>query len=211
MSVDVRLIAILDPDVLGGRDPAAAARAAAAGGATALQVRAKTFGARALLALVESVLAAVDVPVYVNDRADVAWAAGAAGVHVGAEDVPAGRLRAVAPPDFRIGVSVGDAAEAGLVRDAAADYWSIGAVYATGSKADAGAPIGPDGFRRVADLAPPGMPLVAIGGVTAANAAAAIGSGADGVAVIRAIFGASDIAAAAHTLRAAVDTARGAR
>lgn len=211
MSVDVRLIAILDPAVLAGRDPAAAARAAAAGGATALQVRAKALSARALLALVERVVTAVDVPVYVNDRADVAWAAGAAGVHVGADDVPAVRLRTVAPREFRIGVSVGDAAEAELVGDAAPDYWSIGAVYATGSKSDAGAPIGPEGFGRVARLAPPGMALVAIGGVTAANAAPVVAAGADGVAVIRAIFGAPDIAAAARALRAAVDAARAAR
>ncbi len=211
MSVDVRLIAILDPAVLDGRDPAQAAHAAAIGGATALQVRAKTLSAGALLALVERVAGAVDVPVYVNDRADVAWVAGAAGVHVGADDVPADRLRTLAPPDFRIGVSVGDAAEAELVRDAAPDYWSIGAVYATGSKLDAGTPIGPAGFRRVAALAPAGMPLVAIGGVTAANAAAVVAAGADGVAVIRAVFGVSDIAAAARALRRAVDAARAAR
>ena len=117
----------------------------------------------------------------------------------------------VAPRGFRIGVSVGDAAEAELVRDAAPDYWSIGAVYATGSKSDAGRPIGPAGFRRVAQLAPAGMPLVAIGGVTAANAPAIIAAGADGVAVIRAVFGAPDIAAAARALRAAIDAARATR
>jgi len=211
VSVDVRLIAILDPAVLGARDPAAAARAAAFGGATILQVRAKTLSARALLALVERVAGAVDVPVYVNDRADVAWAAGAAGVHVGADDVPAVRLRAVAPRGFRIGVSVGDAAEAELVRDAAPDYWSIGAVFATGSKSDAGTPIGPEGFRRVAMLAPAALPLVAIGGITASNAPAVIAAGADGVAVIRAVFGAPDIAAAAEALRTAVDAARATR
>lgn len=207
MTVDIRLIAILDPAVLGARDPVAAARAAAGGGATMLQLRTKTLAAGPSADLLERLVRAVDVPVYANDRADVAWAAGAAGVHLGADDLPADRLRAVAPPPFGLGVSVGSAGEAARVANAAVDYWSLGSVYATTHKADAGVPIGPEGFRALARRAPAGMPLVAIGGIDVARAAEIVETGADGVAVIGAVFAADHVERATAELRAAVDTA----
>jgi thiamine-phosphate diphosphorylase len=207
VTVDLRLLAIADPEVLGGRDLVRAARAAEAGGATAVQLRMKRAGAGAMLAAARRLLAELTVPLYLNDRADVAWAARAHGVHVGADDLPADALRAVAPREFRIGVSVGTPAEADAARRADPDYWSLGSVFATASKADAGAPIGIPGFRALAALAPAGMPVIGIGGITADNAGALVRAGAHGVAVISAVFAAPDIERAARALREAVDSA----
>jgi thiamine-phosphate pyrophosphorylase len=204
MSSDVRLIAILDPAALGER-ALPAARAAESGGATILQIRMKDSPGGALLRWTERLIAAVRIPVWVNDRADVAWLAGAAGVHLGADDLPGDRVRTAAPRPTAIGVSVGTRAEAERARAAGADYWSLGSVYATGSKPDAGEPIGVEGFAALAALAPVGVPCVAIGGLTAERVAAVCAAGAGGVAVISAVFGAPDVEAAARRLRDAVD------
>jgi len=203
---DVRLIAILDP---AAREAGAldAARAAEAGGATLLQVRMKDSGGGEFLRWTERLVDTLRIPVWVNDRADVAWLAGAAGIHLGADDLPADRVRARSPRPLRVGVSVGTPAEADRARAAGADYWSLGAVYRTGSKPDAGVPIGVAGFGRLAALAPPGMPCVAIGGVTADRVAELCAAGARGVAVIGAVFAAADVERAARRLRDAVDGA----
>jgi thiamine-phosphate pyrophosphorylase len=204
VSLDLRLLAILDPAVLGRRDLVAAALAAQAGGATAIQLRMKHASARELLEAAQRLQAALTVPLFVNDRADVAWAAGAAGVHVGAEDLPPAELRRVAPRPFRIGVSVGSPEEAAAVAGAEVDYWSVGSVFATSTKPDAGPPIGIAGFRALRALAPSGMPVIAIGGIDASRAAELIAAGAAGVAVISAIFAEEDIEGAARKLREAV-------
>ncbi len=205
MSVDVRLIAIADPAVLGGRDLIEAARRAQRGGATMVQLRMKHASSGAIFQLARKLVEELAVPVYVNDRADIALAAGASGVHLGLEDLPAAVVREFAPQGFGIGISVGNEEEVRLIGDAAVAYWSIGSVFRTSTKADAGEPIGIDGFRRVAALAPAGMPLVAIGGIDASNAGKIVGAGADGVAVISAVFGATDIEGAARRIREAVD------
>ncbi|MBI4503402.1 MAG: thiamine phosphate synthase [Gemmatimonadetes bacterium] len=205
--MDLRLLAIIDLAVLGGRDLVAAARLAEAGGATALQLRMKGASAAGLYSATRRLLDALSIPVYVNDRADVAWAARAHGVHLGQDDVPAGPTRAILPASLRIGLSVGSPPEAEIARRAAVDYWSIGPLYRTASKADAGVALGPAGFSRLAALAPAGVPVIAIGGITASNAGEVIRAGAAGVAVISAIFGAPDVSGAARAIRAAVDAA----
>jgi thiamine-phosphate pyrophosphorylase len=207
MMLDVRLLAIVDPDVLGQRDLVVAAQEAEAGGATIVQLRMKRAGAGAMLAAAQRLRAVLTVPLFVNDRADVAWAAGAAGVHVGEEDIPPEVVRAAAPGPCLIGVSVGSGREAAQAREASADYWSIGSVFATTSKPDAGPAIGVAGFRALAALAPPGMPLVGIGGINAGNAGDVIRAGGHGVAVISAIFSAEAVREATQRLREAVDAA----
>ncbi|MBI2073942.1 MAG: thiamine phosphate synthase [Gemmatimonadetes bacterium] len=187
MTVDLRLLAIVDPDVLRGGDLVLAARAAEAGGATALQLRMKRAGAGAMLAAARRL------------RDEL--------VHVGADDLPVEALRLVAPRGFRIGVSVGTPAEAAAAGRAGPDYWSVGSVFATASKADTGAPIGLPGFHALAALAPAGMPVIGIGGITADNAGSLIQAGARGVAVISAIFAAADVQGAAKRIREAVDQA----
>src|SRR5579885_1238038 len=108
----VRLMVITDPALLKGRDPVAACRRAVAGGATLVQVRMKDAPAGEVAALVRALVAALPVPVLVNDRVDVALAAGAAGAHLGQDDPPLDRLRPHVPPGFLLGISVGSPAEA---------------------------------------------------------------------------------------------------
>src|SRR6266571_9372722 len=150
----VRLMVITDAALLKGRDTVDACRRAVWGGATMVQVRMKDAPPRDLLALTRELVGALAVPVLVNDRVDVALAAGAAGAHLGQDDPPLDRLRPVVPPGFVLGVSVGSAAEADRVRDWPADYWSVGPCYATGTKPDAGTALGVAGFSALARLAP---------------------------------------------------------
>lgn len=195
----LRLIAITDNIRGGQEDLIARAAAAAHGGATCIQLRLKDVSARDLVAVAKELVRAVGVPVLVNDRADVAIAAGAAGVHLGVDDVPAGAIRRIAPDGFIIGVSVGNDAE--VENSAGADYAGIGPFFATASKGDAGKPIGPEEFARLA--AATGLPSVAVGGVTAENASIPVAAGAAGIAVIAGVFGSSDPASAAWGLRSA--------
>ena len=167
-----------------------------------IQLRLKEESARSLAEIARSILAMVpEVPLVVNDRADVALAAGAAGVHVGVDDLAPALLRRVVPPGFIIGASVGSDDE--IARAAGADYVGIGPVYATGSKADAGDAIGPARFTELARRC--GVPAVAIGGITSERVAEVMSAGASGVAVISALFGASDPTIAARALRSALD------
>ncbi len=175
--------------------------AAVRGGATMVQLRLKHASADALLEVARALVAALPVPVIVNDRADIALAAHAAGVHLGADDVPVRAVRAMAPEGFLIGASVGGEEE--LLSAAMADYVGIGPAFATDTKSDAGTAIGAEGIRRLALLAK--RPAVAIGGIDASNVAELRDSGACGIAVVRAVLGASDPEAAARSLRAAVD------
>ena len=194
------LVAITDG--LGGGSEGVVARAAAAarGGATMIQLRLKDAGARTLVEVARALVSAVSIPVIVNDRADVALVAGAAGVHVGSDDLPAAAVRRIAPPGFIVGVSVGSDAEvAGAV---GADYVGIGPVYDTASKHDAGAALGVAGFSRLARSC--GVPAVAIGGIDAENAPAVMAAGASGVAMIRGVFAAPDPALAARLVRSAI-------
>ena len=161
-----------------------------------IQLRLKDVDARDLVRIARGLVEAVPAPVIVNDRADIALAAGAAGVHVGVDDIPAAALRRVVPADFIIGASVGSDDE--VKWSAGADYVGIGPVYATSSKPDAGQAIGIAEFARLAKLT--GLPAVAIGGIDATNCQATLGGGAYGIAVIRAIFSAPDPEAAARVL-----------
>lgn len=196
----LRLIAITDNVRDGQTGLLERARAAALGGATCIQLRLKDVPARDLVELARGLVRAVGVPVIVNDRADVAIAAGAAGVHLGPDDVPPAVVRSFAPDGFIIGASVGTAGEVGGAEGA--DYVGIGPVFATGSKSDAGAAIGVGGFSLLA--AATGLPAVGIGGITQENAREVIDAGAAGVAVIAAVFGATDPLAAARELASAI-------
>lgn len=194
---------ITDPVLLKGRDPVAVLRQAVAGGATMVQVRWKDGMPAEILELTRALVAALPVPVLVNDRADIALAAGAAGVHLGWEDPPLEALRLHVPPGFLLGISVGSADEAARA-PASADYWSVGPCFATPTKSDAGPPLGPAGFAEVAKLAAEGTPVIGIGGVMAANARTIIAAGATGVAVVGAVLAARDPGAAARALSDAV-------
>ena len=194
---------ITDPVLLKGRDAVAVCRAAAQGGATMIQVRWKDGSPDEVLELTRALVAALPVPVLVNDRADIALAAGAAGAHLGWDDVPLTALRRHLPPGFLLGISVGTPEEAERAGAFPADYWSVGPCFATPTKRDAGPPLGPEGFAALARRAPEGVPVIGIGGVTAANATGVIRAGAAGVAVIGAVLSAPDPELAARALAAA--------
>jgi thiamine-phosphate pyrophosphorylase len=206
----LRLMVITDPVLLQDRDPVHVCRAAVRGGATMVQVRWKDAAPRDTLALTRALVAALAVPVLVNDRVDVALAAGAAGAHLGQDDVPLDALRPHVPPGFVLGASVGSPAEAGRARGWRADYWSVGPAYATANKADAGVPLGPAGFAALARLAPSGVPVIAIGGITAGNAADLARVGAVGLAVIGAVLATPDPESATRAIRDRFDATRAA-
>lgn len=196
------LVAITE-GVRGGADEIVQrALACVRGGATMVQLRLKDADARTQVEVARALIAALPacVPLLMNDRADLAIAAGAAGVHVGPEDLPAAAVRRILGADRIVGVSVGNDAEALQASDA--DYVGIGPVYATASKDDAGGAIGVTELERLALLC--ARPAVGIGGIDATNAAAVIAAGACGVAVIRALFSASDPEEAARSLRSAI-------
>lgn len=192
-------MAVTDDALVAGRDLVALARAAELGGATTLQLRLKSASPRALADAARALVAAVAVPVLVNDRPDVALAAGAAGVHLGPDDLPVPLARKIAPAGFIIGASVGTESEAAGA--AGADYWGVGPWRTTSTKADAGAALGPDGFRRIVALAG-GRPCIAIGGVRPADMPAILASGAAGIAAASGIFGAEDVERAARAYAA---------
>lgn len=195
---------ITDPVLLKGRDPVAVCRAAVQGGATMIQIRWKDGSPAEILELTRALVASVPVPILVNDRADIALAAGAAGAHLGSDDPPLDALRPHVPPGFLLGISVGTPDEAASAASKTADYWSIGPCFATPTKSDAGPALGADGLAALARCAPDGMPVIGIGGITAANARDIRSAGAVGVAVIHAVFASPNPEQAARALFAAL-------
>lgn len=181
---------VTDDRLVAGRDLVALARAAEAGGASALQLRLKSAPGREQVALARALVAALGIPVLVNDRPDVAVAAGAAGVHLGPDDLPVALARKVVPPGLIIGASVGSEAEAMAASDA--DYWGIGPWRVTGTKADAGQGLGPAGFAALVRLAA-GRPCLAIGGIRPEDSARVREAGGTGVAVVSGILGSEDV------------------
>lgn len=210
MSLDISLYAILDPTRTRERDLAALADAAARGGASILQLRDKTAGTRAFIDSAQAVKQALAgrIPLLINDRVDVALAAGADGVHLGREDMAPGDARALLGKGKIIGVTIKDSADMATLDPGMVDYGCIGGVFPTVSKDNPAAPVGLDGFQRLREqAAASGLPVGAIAGIDAGNAADVILMGADGVAVISALFMAEDVEAATRGLRQIVAAA----
>jgi thiamine-phosphate pyrophosphorylase len=191
----VRLMLVTDDRLVAGRDLVALATAAERGGVTSVQLRLKRASARELLAAARALVTALRVPVLVNDRPDVAVAAGAAGVHLGPDDLPVELVRRVVPAGFIIGASAGSPDE--MAAAAGADYWGVGPWRVTGTKGDAGAALGADGFRRIVQHSG-GRPCVAIGGVRPEDVGPVLAAGGAGVAVVSGILGEEDVEAAAR-------------
>jgi thiamine-phosphate pyrophosphorylase len=179
--------------------------AAIRGGATAVQLREKSANIRRMLELgraLRELAGEARVPLIVNDRVDIALAIEADGVHVGQDDMPAELARRLLGPDRILGVSAGTVDEAVRAERDGADYLGVGDVFGTGSKRDAGGPIGLEGLARIARAV--SIPVVAIGGITVDNAGDAIEAGAVGVASISAVFGSPEPEVAARRLRARI-------
>ncbi len=191
----------LAPDLAARAD---AALAPLPPGRAVLHLREKDLGGRDLLALARSlarVCRARGQLLVVNDRIDVALAAGADGVHLPSEGVSPADARRLVGPSALVGVSCHSAADVRRARDGGASYATFGPVYDTPSKRRFGAPVGVEALRAAAQL---GLPLVALGGVTAARAPEVVAAGAAGVAAIRAWLEGPDPAAAVRALDAAV-------
>jgi len=212
MDIDLRLYALVDPAVAGDRTLVDIA-GLIAGSATLVQVRDKHGSTRAMVEQARSlrdVLEPAGVPLLINDRVDVALAAEADGVHVGQDDMSVPDARLLLGRTAIIGLSVSTLRQAQNAPLELLDYVGVGAVFATGSKDDASAPIGISGLReivRAIRTRAPGFPICGISGINAGNAAEIIEAGADGVAVISALSLAPDPEQAALDLRTVVDGA----
>jgi len=196
-----RLIVITDRSLAAPRPITEIAQLALQGGAPIIQLRDKHATPRDLYAQATLLLPIVHGSggiLIINDRTDVALAAGADGVHLGPADLPVAAARRVAPPRFIIGASTDDPQRALQLAAAGADYIGCGAVFATASKDVGGEQIGPRGVAAVAGAV--SVPVVAVGGINAANIDLLRGSGAAGVAVIAAVMGAADPAAEVRKL-----------
>jgi thiamine-phosphate pyrophosphorylase len=203
-----RLHVITDTTVQNRFDHEQLARFAVAGGADTIQLRDKRLPDKELTAVARSVLAVcrqAGVAFIVNDRIQVAAEAGADGVHLGREDAPIAVARSALGPDAIIGGTAATAEEVAQVAASGADYVGFGHIYPTTSKRKPGPPVGLERLRRACDAT--GIPVIAIGGITAATAADVVRAGAWGVAVVAAVCAADDPTGAARELALAVATA----
>lgn len=208
--VNTALYAILDPERTRGRDLATLADQAATGGATLLQLRDKHAGTRQFVARARAVKAALAgrIPFLINDRVDVALAVGADGVHVGRDDMLPADARALLGPRAIIGITLKNSADIVGADPTLIDYGCIGGVFATTSKNNVDPPVGIKGLTRLrVEARRLGVPVGAIAGIDAGNTPAVIAAGADGVAIISALFMADDVVAETRRLRAIVDAA----
>jgi len=197
----LELYLVTDPGLTAGRPLLQVVAAALEGGVTAVQLRDKKASPRELLAVgaeVRRLARRHQATFIVNDRADLALALEADGVHVGAEDLPPLEARRLVPRPRLMGVSAASVEEAVSAQRAGADYVGAGPVFATATKPGAGKPIGFEGVAAIASAVR--IPVVGIGGIDSGNAASVIGAGASGVAVISAIVGARDPGSAAREI-----------
>jgi thiamine-phosphate pyrophosphorylase len=190
---------------LRGRDVATVVDLLARAGARLIQLRVKTPADRERLALARAAVAAARASgarLVVNDRADIAAISGADGLHVGQDDLPPAEARAVIGPGMILGVSTHGLAQLAAAASAPVDYVAIGPVFATRSKDDPDPVVGLEMVRRARAMV--SRPLVAIGGITRANARDVVAAGADGVAVISDLLDAPDLGRAFAELQAAL-------
>ena len=193
--MDLRLIVVTDARLAQPRSIEAVVAAALEAGAPAIQLRDKQADARQLFeqaVRLRALTSRFQALLFVNDRFDVALAAGADGVHIGPDDMPLAAARRAVPRPFLIGTSTDDPAAARRAQEDGADYIGCGAVFATTSKAVGDEQIGPVGLRRVVQAV--SIPVVGIGGVSEGNVALVAEAGAAGAAVIKAVMAASDVA-----------------
>ena len=193
-----QLCLVTDRSLANGRSLAGIVAAAVKGGVTMVQLRDKTASTRAFIEdarALKALLAPPRVPLLLNDRIDVALAAGADGAHVGQADMPVALVRKLLGPKAIVGLSITQSAEARAEDIEFADYLGVGPIFPQLTKPDAAPTLGLEGLAEIRRIT--SKPIVAIGGVTAANVRAVRLAGADGVAVVSAIMGAQDPMAAA--------------
>lgn len=190
---DYSIYLVTDDGCLQGRALIDCVREALEGGVTLVQYRAKTASSAEMYAKALQLKALCDsfnVPLIINDRLDIAMAVGAAGVHLGQDDLPCAAARRILGEDYIIGVSAHNPAEARAALLCGADYLGCGAVFGTATKADV-KKLGTEGLMAI--CREKGLPVVGIGGVTAANYREVRAAGADGAAIVSGILAQPDI------------------
>ena len=212
-AVDILLYAIADPEWCNGRHLDALSRDAMAGGASLIQYRDKSNNVRAMIRRSREIAKAIEgsgVPFIVNDRVDVALAVDAAGVHLGQEDMPVADARKILGEKAIIGLSIKTAEEAKAAPLEILDYVFVGGVFQTSSKNNPSA-IGVSGWKQLAAIIrgrDPEIPVGAIAGIDESNIEEIVSAGADGVAIISAIFMADDVEDTTRVLRQLADQAK---
>lgn len=190
---DYSIYLVTDDGCLQGRALIDCVREALEGGVTLVQYRAKTASSAEMYAEALQLKALCDsfnVPLIINDRLDIAMAVGAAGVHLGQDDLPCAAARRILGEDYLIGVSAHNPAEAKAALQSGADYLGCGAVFGTATKADV-KKLGTEGLTAI--CREKGLPVVGIGGVTADNYREVRAAGADGAAIVSGILAQPDI------------------
>ncbi|MCX5828083.1 MAG: thiamine phosphate synthase [Deltaproteobacteria bacterium] len=203
------LYLVTDRDLCGGRPLDEVVLAAVRGGAACVQLREKNLPTRAFVEearRVKALLAPFQVPLIINDRIDVALAVEAEGVHIGQEDMPYPLARKILGSRIIIGLSVETWDDVELAEQWDVDYLGVSPVFETPTKADTRGSWGLDGIARIRAYSR--HPLIAIGGLNATNAGAAMQAGADGIAVVSAICAAPDPFRAAQELCGIIDAGR---
>lgn len=204
-TIDYTLYLVTDRALMSTSTLVEAVDAACKGGVTLVQLREKHVTDDEYVAIareVKDVCDAYDVPLIINDSPAVAVAVGAAGVHVGQEDLEASRVRDIVGPDAIVGVSAATVDEARAAQDAGADYLGVGAIVATATKPEAGV-VTRDELAAIIDAVD--IPVVAIGGVNAQTIPTLAGLGLAGYSIVSAIIAADDIKASAAELRSLID------
>lgn len=192
---DYSIYLVTDDGCLQGRALIDCVREALEGGVTLVQYRAKTASSAEMYAEALQLKALCDsfnVPLIINDRLDIAMAVGAAGVHLGQDDLPCAAARKLLGEDYIIGVSAHNPAEAKAALQSGANYLGCGAVFGTATKADV-KKLGTEGLAAICKAK--GLPVVGIGGVTADNYREVRAAGADGAAIVSGILAQPDIRA----------------
>lgn len=198
---DLLLYAVTDRHWLNGRTLYSQVEEALKGGATFIQLREKELDEEHFLEEakeIKELCRRYQVPFVINDNVEIALAVDADGVHVGQSDMGAGDVRAKLGPDKIIGVSAQTVEQAVMAEQNGADYLGVGAVFPTGSKADA-LEVSHDTLKAICKAVK--IPVIAIGGISKENILELSGSGICGIAVISAIFAKDDIEEAARELR----------
>ena len=197
---DYSIYLVTDDGCLQGRALLDCVREALEGGVTLVQYRAKTASSAEMYAEALQLKALCDsfnVPLIINDRLDIAMAVGAAGVHLGQDDLPCAAARKLLGEDYIIGVSAHNPAEAAEALQSGADYLGCGAVFGTATKADV-KKLGTEGLAAICKAK--GLPVVGIGGVTADNYREVRAAGADGAAIVSGILAQPDISATVRAI-----------
>lgn len=197
---DYSIYLVTDDGCLQGRALLDCVREALEGGVTLVQYRAKTASSAEMYDEALQLKALCDsfkVPLIINDRLDIAMAVGAAGVHLGQDDLPCAAARRILGEDYIIGVSAHNPAEVAEALQSGADYLGCGAVFGTATKADV-KKLGTDGLAAICKAK--GLPVVGIGGVTADNYREVRAAGADGAAIVSGILAQPDISATVRAI-----------